>query len=57
MAKLEKDVREIIIEAARGIFARFGFRKTTMDEIAQLAHKAKSSIYHYMLIRFTHYFA
>jgi len=47
MLNSEKDVREIIIEAARGIFARFGFRKTTMDEIAQLAHKAKSSIYHY----------
>ncbi|HAF06996.1 MAG: TetR/AcrR family transcriptional regulator [bacterium] len=47
MAQLEKDVREIIIEAARNIFARFGFRKTTMDEIAQAALKAKSSIYHY----------
>ena len=32
---------------ARGIFGLFGFRKTTMDEIAQAAHKGKSSIYHY----------
>ena len=36
MLNSEKDVREIIIEAASDIFARFGFRKTTMDEIAQL---------------------
>ena len=47
MNKTEKQVREIIITAARSIFARFGFRKTTVDEIAQAAHKAKSSIYHY----------
>lgn len=47
MAKPSEDVREIIINSARCIFARFGFRKTTMDEIAQAAHKAKSSIYHH----------
>lgn len=40
-------MREFIIRAAGNIFARFGFRKTTMDEIAQAANKAKSSIYHY----------
>jgi AcrR family transcriptional regulator len=47
MNRTEKKVREIIINVARRIFARFGFRKTTVDEIAQAAHKAKSSIYHY----------
>jgi len=47
MQNSEKDVKEMIIEAARGIFARFGFSKTTMDEIAKAAYKAKSSIYHY----------
>jgi len=47
MLNSEKDVKEMIIEAARGIFARFGFSKTTMDEIAKAAYKAKSSIYHY----------
>ncbi|MCK4642409.1 TetR/AcrR family transcriptional regulator [bacterium] len=47
MTKPKKDVREIIINSSREIFARFGFRKTTMDEIAQASHKAKSSIYHY----------
>ena len=43
----QKDVREIIIEVASRIFARFGFKKTTMDEIAHAVHKGKSSIYHY----------
>ncbi len=47
MEKTQKDVREFIVKSARDIFARFGFRKTTMDEIAQSAHRAKSSIYHY----------
>jgi AcrR family transcriptional regulator len=47
MRKTQKDVRGIIVKSAQEIFARFGFRKTTMDEIAQAAHKAKSSIYHY----------
>lgn len=47
MEKTKKDVRGLIIKSAQEIFARFGFRKTTMDEIAQSAHRAKSSIYHY----------
>jgi AcrR family transcriptional regulator len=47
MAKSEKDIRDIIIDVARGLFAKFGFKKTTMDEIAQAVHKGKSSLYHY----------
>ena len=43
----KNNIREIIIKVAQGVFARFGFKKTTMDEIAEAAHKAKSSIYHY----------
>ncbi|NLY88649.1 MAG: TetR/AcrR family transcriptional regulator [Firmicutes bacterium] len=43
----EINTRQNIIEAAREIFARYGFRKATMDEIAQAARKAKSSLYHY----------
>jgi AcrR family transcriptional regulator len=46
-AKSEDDIREDIIQAAEGIFARYGFRKTTMDEIAKAIHKAKTSIYYY----------
>jgi AcrR family transcriptional regulator len=44
----EKDeVREAIIIAASSVFRKYGFRKTTMDEIALAAHKAKSSLYYY----------
>src|SRR4030042_1123088 len=42
-----KDIRDTIINAARSVFARYGFKKATMDEIAQAAHKGKSSLYHY----------
>ncbi len=40
-------IKDKIIDAARGIFARFGFKKTTMNEIAGSVFKAKSSIYYY----------
>jgi len=43
----EKDMRELIIESAKDIFSRFGFRKSTVDDIARSIHKAKSSIYYY----------
>lgn len=36
-----------IVETARGIFSRLGFKKTTMDDIARAVFKAKSSLYHY----------
>ncbi len=47
LGRMQRGVKGIIITAARGIFAQYGFRKTTMDEIARAAHLAKSSIYHY----------
>lgn len=43
----KEEVREQIIAASRQIFSRFGFKKTTMDEIAQGVRKGKSSIYYY----------
>jgi len=43
----KEEVREQIVEAARQIFSRYGFKKTTMDEIAQSVSKGKSSIYYY----------
>ncbi len=43
----DTDVRQNIIDAARELFARYGFRKATMDEIARAARKGKSSLYHY----------
>ncbi len=46
MIDVEKTKNEIV-EIAREIFARFGFKKTTMDEIAKAVKKAKSSLYYY----------
>lgn len=43
----KEEVREQIVESARQIFSRYGFKKTTMDEIAQSVSKGKSSIYYY----------
>ena len=43
----KEEVRDQIVEIARQIFSRYGFKKTTMDEIAQAARKGKSSIYYY----------
>jgi AcrR family transcriptional regulator len=42
-----KDTRLAIIKAAQNIFAKFGFRKATVDDIARAAHKVKSTIYQY----------
>jgi len=39
--------REIIIRTAQRLFARFGFQKTSMDEIARKARKAKASLYYH----------
>lgn len=46
MEKHDK-VRQNLINAARKIFVRFGFEKTTMNEIAVEARKGKSSLYYY----------
>jgi AcrR family transcriptional regulator len=43
----KEEVKETIVNVARHIFSRFGFRKTTMDEIALATRKGKSSIYYY----------
>lgn len=39
--------RAKIVEIARDIFTHFGFKKTTMEEIALASRKGKSSIYYY----------
>jgi len=45
---LDRDeVKKAIVNVARHIFSRFGFKKTTMDEIAIASRKGKSSIYYY----------
>jgi AcrR family transcriptional regulator len=42
-----EEARMKIIEIARNIFSHFGFKKTTMEEIALATRKGKSSIYYY----------
>ncbi|MCU0456145.1 MAG: TetR/AcrR family transcriptional regulator [Bacteroidales bacterium] len=43
----KEEFREKVIIAAGQIFSRYGFRKTTMDEIARELKMGKSSIYYY----------
>lgn len=38
---------ESIIDIASKIFQKYGFKKTTIDDIAEAAHKGKSSLYYY----------
>ncbi|MDD3280844.1 MAG: helix-turn-helix domain containing protein [Bacteroidales bacterium] len=40
-------VKHLIIESATKYFSKYGFHKTTMDEIAKHIHKAKGSLYYY----------
>lgn len=40
-------VRNDIIEAARHVFSKYGYKKTSVNDIAKAAGKAKSSLYHY----------
>lgn len=42
-----ESVRVSILEAAQTLFAKFGYKKTTMEDIAQELHKGKSSLYYY----------
>ncbi len=41
------EVREQVVQAARLVFARFGYKKTALDDIAHEARKGKSTIYYY----------
>lgn len=47
MVVVKSEVRAHIVDVARKIFTRYGFRKTTMEEIAAATRKGKSSIYYY----------
>jgi AcrR family transcriptional regulator len=44
---LKTDIRDMIIDSATMYFSRYGFHKTTMDEIAKQIHKAKGVLYYY----------
>ena len=39
--------RDKILRVAARIFGKYGFQKTTMDEVARTAHKAKGSVYYH----------
>ncbi len=41
------DTRDKILNVANNLFSRFGFHKTSMDEIAKIARKAKGSLYYH----------
>jgi AcrR family transcriptional regulator len=43
----EDKTRDKIVEVADKLFGRFGFYKTSMDEIAKIARKAKGSLYYH----------
>ncbi len=40
-------MRVSIIDAARELFSRYGYKKTTMEDIALVLRKGKSSLYYY----------
>jgi len=44
--KIDK-TKDIIVSVAYKLFSRFGFQKTSMDEIAKTAHRAKGSLYYH----------
>lgn len=46
MVDKEKFRKKIVLSASR-MFSRYGFKKTTMEEIANALNKGKSSIYYY----------
>lgn len=39
--------KDKILSVASKLFGKYGFHKTTVDEIARTAHKAKGSVYYY----------
>lgn len=43
----ENDVKDLIVKSATMFFSKYGFHKTTMDEIARHIHKAKGVLYYY----------
>ncbi len=43
----ETEAKDIIVKSASIFFSKYGFYKTTVDEIAKHIHKAKGGIYYY----------
>ncbi|HPI19712.1 MAG TPA: TetR/AcrR family transcriptional regulator [Candidatus Kapabacteria bacterium] len=47
LKKTEEEIKAEIIEAARFLFMKYGFFKTTMEDIAKAIKKGKSTLYYY----------
>ncbi len=43
----KEGIKEQIVTIAMNVFSKFGFKKTTLDDIAESLGKGKSSIYYY----------
>lgn len=41
------EVREQLVQSARQVFAKYGYKKTSLDDIARESHRGKSTIYYY----------
>jgi AcrR family transcriptional regulator len=44
---VKDQTKDKILAVAARLFGKYGFQKTTVDEIARTAHKAKGSVYYY----------
>ncbi len=44
---MKNDTKDKILAVATKLFSKFGFHKTSMDEIAKIARKAKGSLYYH----------
>lgn len=47
ISKKHRAKRDHIVSAARDVFKKYGYKKTTMNDVAKAAGKGKSSIYYY----------
>jgi AcrR family transcriptional regulator len=41
------EVREQVVQSARQVFAKYGYKKTSLDDIARESRRGKSTIYYY----------
>ena len=44
---MANDTKSRVIEAAKPLFAKYGFKKTSVQDIARAAHVAKGAMYYY----------
>lgn len=44
---MKQNTKDTIVQVAGNLFAKYGFYKTSMDEVAKVARKAKGSLYYH----------